>query len=111
MARHVTGLTIYVGEEGALYYRGPTRFAGTSVEGGDLIPIEYPEGATLGSHVLVTGDDDHPVWMAREDFATLLGTGAGAFAWMYMTTIDETGATVLMTDDDGTPILTYAPVT
>jgi hypothetical protein len=109
MPRQVRGLTIYVGAEGALYYRGPTRFAGTSAEGGDLIPIEYPEGATLGSHVLVTGDDDHPVWMTRADFAVLLGASA-SYAWMQMTTIDETGATVLMTDDDGSTILTYVPV-
>ena len=32
------------------------------------------------------------------------------YAWVYLTTIDETGATVLMLDDDGSPILTYVPV-
>jgi hypothetical protein len=77
---------------------------------GNLVAVTFPVGATLGSHVLVTGGSGLPVWMARAAFAELLGAGAGAYAWLYMTTIDETGATVLATDDDGNPILTYAPV-
>lgn len=37
-------------------------------------------------------------------------TAAPSFAWLYMTTIDGTGATVLLLDDDGNPIPSYVPV-
>lgn len=71
--------------------------------------LEYPPGAALGDYVLVTGDDDIPVWMTAADFLGAAGASPD-YAWLYMTTVDGSGATVLATDDDGTPILTYAPV-
>lgn len=109
MPRHFTGITILVGAEGALYYRGPTRFSGTVAEGGDLIPIAYPEGATLGSHVFVTGDDGHGVWMTIADFSTLIGAGAG-YTYVYLTAIAPDGSTIILPDDSGNPILVYAPI-
>lgn len=75
---------------------------------GDLTAETYPVGATLGSHVWVTGASGHGVWMTRADFAALLSTSG--YAWVYMTTVDGSGATVLATDDDGSPILTLVPV-
>jgi hypothetical protein len=112
MGRHVTRLWIENGGTGAIYYRAATEFAGTSAEGGELIPVEIPADyaakRAAGTPYRLSIDDATglPYWEA----VPLVSDTAPSFAWLYMTTIDETGATVLMTDADGQPITTYAPV-
>lgn len=65
------------------------------------IPADYAAQESAGTPYRLGIVSGLPAWIATET--------VGASAWVYMTTIDETGATVLMTDDDGSPILTLIP--
>lgn len=58
---------------GANHYapRGVSAGAITYVDGdGREVWLPYPAGAALGEYLLVTGDDEHPVWMLASDFVT-----------------------------------------
>jgi hypothetical protein len=92
-----------LGDEGDLWYRATN---------GDFIalpiPADYLAQRAAGTPYRLSIDDATglPYWEATPS------AGADAtYAWMWMTTIDETGATVLMTDSDGSPIATFVPVT
>jgi hypothetical protein len=71
-------------------------------------PADYAAQRAAGTPYRLSIDDATglPYW---EAVATTSDEAPG-FAWLYMTTVDGTGATVLMTDADGQPITTYAPV-
>jgi hypothetical protein len=81
----------------------------------DNAAIPSTESAPKGFYVAIVGtpsDGDTAVYDAGLGYFVPAAGGGGipSFAWIYMTTIDETGATVFMTDSDGSYILTYAPV-
>lgn len=96
-----------VGAEGDSLYLGPLE-AGV---GRKLTREPYPVGATLGSHVWVTGDDGHGVWMTLAAFSELLA-GPGSFSLQYLNGIDgATGDLVIITDGGtGNPVTALTPV-
>jgi hypothetical protein len=74
--------------------------------------LAYPPGAALGAYVAVTGASGVPVWMTATAFLASAGSAPGAYAWLWLTEVDASGATVLVTNgDDGSPIAVYVPVT
>lgn len=79
-------------------------------------PTLASDGDDPGGFVVVIESEpahgDVPVW----DSVTRTWKGQAAsgitpsYAWLQLTAIDGSGATVLVTDEAGNPILVYAPV-
>jgi hypothetical protein len=95
MPRLTHGWRFVEGDEGDIWYRAAN---------GEMVHLPIPADWATVDYVLgiVAG---LPAWIETSDIV-----GGAGYAWLYLTGIDGSGNTVLITDENGEPIAAYTPV-